>query len=524
MSAPPAEAWVPASDGGVPPRLRRPIAAVAGWWAAVTQDRGWWIGCGVAAAGLAIALGTHPPTAPTLAWHLANGEAIHGLPLPARAPALAGAGHPFDARSWLADLILAWIQPRVGPVGLTGLGAAGAVVLVALVALAARAVAAPARLHPVAMLAGAAAALASMPTTLAGRESLLLPIWTALLLGLLAVARRGSGRGSRARVAARVAIPILLAVWANTQSDVVVGVGAVLVTGAASAVAGRGARRPDRGGLPRWLPVAALAAPLVNPHGPAIALDVPLSLGGLGMHGVLPGWASPDLQTWGRRWAELTAFALLGVTALRPRRAHPADAALAVAAVVLALLFGHDVAVFAVVAGVWLAAQGSALGTAPAVVALAGPVRRPLRVAALAPLLVGLAVAVPTATAMAARGGPRGAVDRRLPVAAASWLARERPPGPWLTTVAVGSYLAGRFPEAGRLLCLGDPVPLAGLGLRRCGELVAIAPGIDGLLRRLRPRLAVLPRDVGLTAFLVTRGWRAADRAGAFVVLRPPPR
>jgi len=522
MTASTAEPWVPASDGGAPPRLRAPLVALAGWWAVTRDDRAWWVGASVLAVGLAVALGTHPPAAPTLFWHLANGDAIRGLVLPAHAPALVGGRHPFDARSWLADLALARLAPRVGPGGLTALGAAGTVLLVGLVAAAARAAAAPARLHPVAMLAGVAAALASMPTTLAGRESLLLPVFTAALVGLLAVARRTDRPRARRVTAARASVPVLLALWANTQSDVVVGVGAVWLTVAAVRLAARGPARAQHR-LPLWLPLAALLAPLANPTGPHLYAEVPLSLGGLGVHGVLTGWASPDLQTWGRRWAELTALALAGAAALRPRRSHPADGALAVAATVLALFFSHDLAVFAVVAGVWLAAQASSLGTGPAAAAIARPARsRRLTAAALVPAVAGCVLAGSAAAAAAGAGGPGVQAARGLPVATANWLLRARPPGPWLTTVDVGSYLAARLPEGHRLLCLGDPVPLAGRGLRRCGQLAAVAPDTPLLLRRLHLRLAVLPGDAGLTSLLRSRGWRVVERGGAVVVLAPP--
>jgi len=514
------EPWVPASDGGAPPGLRAPAAALARWWEAVGRDRSWWLGAGVAVLGLSIALGVHPPTAATLYWHLANGEAIHGVVLPSHDPALVGSTHPFDARSWLADLALARAAGRLGPVGLTALGVAGTAALAGLVALAARAMAAPARLHPLALLAGVAAALTAMPATLAGQESLLLPIWTAALLGLLVVARPSSGAWRRGRGAARLAVPIVIVLWANTQSDVVIGVLTVGLAWAVSHVGGRDRGRPDRGPLPLWLPLAALLATWVNPHGPGLVATFPLSLGA---QGALVGWGSPDLQTWAGRAAELTGLACFGVAALRPRRSHPVDASLLVAAAALALVLGQYLAVFAVVAGVWLAAQGSRLESGAASAAIARPRRRPLvRTAAIAPLLLGLALVVPAATRVASGRGPAAQVARQLPVAAAAWLRREQSPGPWLTTAAVGSYLASQFPAGGRLLCTGDPIPLGEAGLRRCLQLATVAPGSDALLRRLRPQLAVLPRDAALTSFLATRGWRPWARTGTFEVLRPP--
>ncbi len=493
--------------------VRRPArAATVARVAALGGDRAWLL---AAAATLTLGAGAvawQAPVAGTVWWHVADGEVLRrGLSL-AHAPFVAGRPAPFDLRGWLWDWLLAAVARAGGAGGLALVGAGAGLLLGAVLSWAAVARAAPVRVHPWALVGAGALGLAGMAGFLGGRDTIWLPIWFAALLGLLAQARAG-------RRWALAGVPVVLVLWANTQGDVVLGV----LTVALEVLLSR--RRAPAGGapLPWWLALTALIAPAIGPHGVLWVEGIPLSFGQFGEPAALGGWGSPDFHPLARRVTEVAAVGLLASYALVGRRARAVDAWPAVGAVVLALLFSRYVPLLMVLVAVQAPRHLSLAVRSLPDAWRAGPGGPSLRRWAAVPVLAAALLLVGAGWRVERAGGPARAVARALPVAAATWLGRHPVAGAWLTSADYGSYLASRFPDGGHLLCLGDPVPLAGAALDRCGVFAVLGPSTGRLLRRAGVRLAVLPRAAPEAGLLQAWGWRVAASAGPALVLRPPP-
>jgi len=477
-----------------------------------TSGRTWWI---VAAGALVVggaAAGLHNPISGAWFWHVANGALVRRDGLGGSARYLARAGSPLDLRSWLFDLGLFQLYREWG---LAALAIAGAVAGAAIGLLLLVAMRRPRRTHPLLLMGVGGLGLAALAPLLGDPSAALLALLGVALLIALSCAGR-----SRWGVAATVAVVL---VWTNAQADAGV---AVLVIWGWIAVSNWDRSRVGGGAPPTWwlIPLTGLAA-IASPKVAGAVLELPLSLGMQGEHPLLAAWSSIGFHPWSARVAEIAAVLLLFAYWQAGARLHRADAYLGLITAALALLWANYLPWFLVVATVqscqylslaWLPGGPSGGGgTAPAP---GWPWSRP---AAALPLLAVVALALSISVATVRGAGPAGRVQAQLPVRAAGWLASHPAPGAWFTTPAFGDYLATRFPAGGHLLCVDDPLPLAGSGLAACEALTVLNAGALSNLDRLRAELAVLPRSAPATSFLLAEGWRIRYRDPTTVVLAP---
>jgi hypothetical protein len=478
----------------------------------------WWMAAGGVLVLGGAAAGLHAPTAGAWFWQVANGDLVHQRGLIGSATYLAQPGAALDLRSWLADLGLFFIYLKWGLGGLEVLGALLGAAVGGVLFLAARA---RGRAHPLLIiLAGGFGLLALAPVLNDPTSEVLALLTGALLLAL--VAARGRGRWG---AAALVAVVI---VWTNTQSDAVV---AVLLIWGWLAVTHWEARRGTRFAAPSWwlLPLTGVAL-MVSPRGLAAVAELPLSLGMLGEHPLLTAWSSIDFHPWSARLAELAGMVLLVSYWLAGPRLRRADAFLGLATAAISLLWANYLPLFLVVAAVqscgylsiaWWPTDDPVPGRAPATPGQ----REGFRFGSLAAPLVAvlLVAALLGAGALAAlrAGGPSAQAREQIPVQAASWLARHPVGGAWFTTTQFGDYLSSRFPNGHHLLCVDDPLPLAGSGLEQCDNLMVLNGGAMRIVRARDVRLAVLPRVAPDVAFLLAQGWRIRYRDSTSVVLAP---
>jgi hypothetical protein len=495
-------------DEGVAAWRRQLLQAAAG--------QPWWIAAGAVLVAGGAAAGLHAPTSGVDFWHLANAELIwrHGLGGVARY--LARPGAPLDLRSWLADLLLRLIY-RVG--GLGGLQAAGALggAVVGLVLL--LAIRFDGRAHPLGVVVAAGLAMLALAPVLTDLPAEVLALLAAaLLLALTAVGRR-----SRWGAALLVA---LVVVWANAQADAFL---AVLVIWGWLVFAHWDAARPGRPVPPSWwlVPLTG-AAVLLSPRGIGSITDLPLSLGMRGESPLLAAWSSIDFHPWSARLAELAGLLLLFSYWVAGPRLRRADAYLGLVTATIALLWTNYLPWFLVIA----AAQSSWYLSAPLLAAAAGAgsgAQRPpewalsqrIRAAAAIPLLLALGLLAYGAVSAGRDGGVEGRTSSQLPVRAAAWLSQHPVGGAWFTTTSFGDYLGARFPSGGHLLCVDDPLPLAGSPLNQCQELMVLNAGAMATLNSLGARLAVLPRSAAQATFLVAQGWEIRYRDATTVILAP---
>ena len=461
--------------------------------------------------------GLHAPTTGADFWHLANGAVIRRNGLGGLATYLARPGAALDKRSWLFDLGLYLLYRGWGVVGLEVGGALAGAVMGLVLLLAIRL---DGRAHPLGVVVAGglgALALAAVLTDLAAAMLALLA--AALLLALAGLSRRGLwGPG---------ALVALLVVWTNTQADALL---VVLIIWGWLVFAHWDASRPGRPPAPSWwlVPITGLAV-LLSPQGLGTLVDLPLSLGMRGESPLLAAWSSIDFHPWSARVAELTGMLLLLSYWVAGPRLRRADAYLGLATAALALLWSNYLPWFLVVAvaqSSWYL-SGFALATESP---LRGPAQQQpgrsgtggwVRAAALVPIVVMLAAGGLGAVAAGRGGGARGQTAEELPVAAAQWLADHPNRDRWFTTPAFGDYLSARFPSGHHLLCLDDPLPLAGRALSQCQALTVLNVGSMAELQSLRAGLAVLPRAAPQTAFLLAEGWEIRYRDSTTVVLAP---
>jgi len=482
-----------------------------------TACRSWWVAAAVVLVLGGAAAGLHAPTSGTWFWHMANGELIHQQGLGGAARYLARSGPGLDLRSWLVDLGVFLIYAVGGLDGLEVMGAVGGALVGLLLLLAIRS---GGRAHPlVVVIAGALGLVALAPLlTDLPTEGLAL-LGAGLLLALVAAGRHGWW-GMAALVG-------LVVVWTNTQADAGV---LVLVLWGWLAVAHWESGRPGRPPAPSWwlIPLTGVAL-LVSPRGIGTIAELPLSLGMQGEHPLLVAWSSLDFHPWSGRVAELAGLVLLLSYWLAGSRLRRADAYLGLVTAALALLWANYLPWFLVVAAVqsswylsvvWRPAE-SERHLAQVEPPRGGVGRRRTNLAAAIPVLVVVALLASGWAAIARGGGASGQTASALPVKAAGWLATHPEPGAWLTTPSFGDYLGARFPSGRHLLCVDDPLPLAGKALGQCEDLTVLNAGALGTLQSLHAERAVLPRTAPQAAFLRAEGWKIRYRDSTTVVLAP---
>ncbi|MGB9484317.1 MAG: hypothetical protein WCB86_10540 [Candidatus Dormiibacterota bacterium] len=492
----------------------------AGWAHALlraTSGRGW----SIAAAGTLViggaAAGLHAPTSGAWFWHVANGELISRHGLSGTALSLARPGAVLDLRSWLADLGLFLIYRSTGLVGLAVTGAVAGALIGGCLILAIRATA---RSHPLVALLAGGLGLGALAPVITDLSSELLAVLAALLVLTLTFAGRRSWWGAGAAVA-------LIVVWTNSQADA--GIAVVVIWG--WVVLGHwDANRPGRPTAPSWwvIPLAGVAL-ILSPRGIGAVAQLPLSLGMQGENPLLAAWSSINFHPWTARVAELAGMVLLVAYWLAGSRLRRTDALLGLGTGVLALLWANYLPWFLVVAAVqsswylsvaWLP-RGAVDGLAPTSSQRGGAGSHRAAVAAAIPILIAILVLGSGLAAVSRRGGVSGQTKAQLPVQAARWLAVHPARGAWFTTPSFGDYLSSRFPSGHNLLCIDDPVPMAGAALGQCEALAELNAGSLAILRSLGAKLAVLPRAAPAAAFLRAEGWEIRYRDPTTVVLAP---
>jgi len=482
-----------------------------------TSVRPWFIAAGAVLVVGGAAAGLHAPISGADFWHLANAAVINRGGLGASATYLAHPGAPLDVRSWLADLFLLLVYRTEGLIGLELLGAAAGALIGAALFLA---VSRGGRAHPLVMVVAAGLGILALTPVLTDFPSETLALLALVLLLALAAVRR------QKRWAA-VALVALVVVWSNTQADSVL---AVLVIWGWVVFARWDAARAGHGPAPSWwlLPLTG-AALLLNPRALGTFSNLPLSLGTRGEYPFLAAWSSVNFHPWSARLAELSGVVLLTAYWMAGHQLRRADAYLGLVTALLALLWVQYLPWFLVVAAV----QGSWFLSAPVWSHLEGTpemvddrLLRPrvvagLRAAAAVPVVIALGFLGHAAVQAQGGGGAAGQTARQLPVRATSWLAAHPSPGAWFTTPAFGDYLSDRFPDGAHLTCGDDPLPLAGLNLARCQQLMVLNTGALKVISELHVQLSVLPASSPQASFLLAEGWKIRYRDRSTVILAP---
>ncbi|MGH7641546.1 MAG: hypothetical protein ACRENX_00755 [Candidatus Dormibacteria bacterium] len=496
------------------------LESASGWARGVldaTSGRVWWWAAGGVLVLGGAAAGLHLPTSGSWFWHLANGELIHTHGLTGSARYLAHPGATLDLRSWLADFGLALIYRSGGLAGLAVAGAVGGALVGSGLLLAARAVG---RVHPLLVVGEGGLGLAALAPVLSDLSAELLAL---LGVGLL-LALRAAGRGGWWGIGALVALVVL---WTNVQADAAV---AVLVIWGWLVVAHWDSSRAGRPPAPSWwlIPLTG-AALLVSPRGIGALGGLPLSLGMQGEHPLLAAWSSIDFHPWSARAAELAGLVLLLSYWLAGSQLRRSDAYLGLLTAALALIWSNYLPWLLVVAAAqscwylsvdWLPGNKRS-GPASESTGAGGSRRKLVSWAALLPVLL-VVVLLGSGVAAAARdGGVNQQARAQLPIQATRWLAAHPVGGAWFTTPQFGDYLSSQFPAGRHLLCVDDPVPMAGRALGQCEELTVFDSGALKTLRSLGARLAILPRAAPAATFLLAEGWEIRYRDPTTVILAP---
>ena len=493
------------------------VALWGGQLLRAASGRPWWIAAtGVLVVGGAVA-GLHPPTSGAWFWHLANGELIRHHGLGGTTQYLARPGAALDLRSWLSDVGLLFIYRGGGLGRLEVVGALGGAVVGLFLLLAIRY---GGRAHPLAVVVAGGIGTAALAPVLTDLPSEVLALLAAALLLALAAVGRHGWWGVGALVA-------LVVVWTNTQADAFL---VVLVIWGWLVFAHGDAARSGRAPAPTWwlVPLTGLAV-LLSPKGIGTLGDLPLSLGMGGEHPLVAAWSSIDFHPWSARIAELAGVLLLFSYWVAGSRLRRADAYLGLVTAVLALLWANYLPWFLVVAAVqsswylsaaWLPQKTGSEHPARRLSGRTSPSQL-VSAAAAIPLLVSLGLLTSGVAAVGRGGGATGQTTAQLPVQAAGWLAAHPARGAWFTTPLFGDYLSARFPTGRHLLCVDDPLPLAGPPLGQCHELTVLNAGAMAMLRSLRARLAVLPRAAPAAVFLLAQGWEIRYRDSTTVILAP---
>jgi hypothetical protein len=309
-------------------------------------------------------------------------------------------------------------------------------------------------------------------------------------------------------------IPPLMSVWANLHAGFFV---AVLLLG--GFLAGETLERLTNPGGPDTLPwrmigkvalvgVAGYVALALNPYGAAMWTYAFNTLHLNVLQRLISEWGTPDFHNpwiWPFALLLLLTLAGLGRSGLR---SGWSELVLVAGMGFMALYAGRSISTFAIVAAPVCARHWSAVLGAPRAAT------RPARAGAALPGLVLLACIVAAVVQLRSTLAP-AAIDhvqrQVMPIDAAEFLARARPPGPMFNTYNNGGYLMWAIP--------GQPVFVDGrtdlYGDALLSEWLAAARGQSWrpTFEKWGIRLAVVENDFGVAAALQQEpGWEQVFR------------
>lgn len=454
-------------------------------------------GVAFGAASVAFPLGDND-----LFWHLATARetVAHGL---VRTDLFSWTvpGQPVSTDQWLGQLLWYAASLVSGWSGVLGLRAA----LVAL--LAGTIVWSALRERPRAPLVAVIAALPALALSRmisVERPELFGFVCFAVLVPLLRSARGGSTR-------AQVALPILIAVWADLHGSFALGVALVL------AVCAEGAWRdaPARRRAHALTAAAAVLATFLTPAGPAVWTAPGFHL--LHPPRLIQEWAVPDVTTLPGLAFAAAILLTFAAAAFAPRR-EPAAAVLLLPVLLISLIAVRQTPFFAIAAAPFLAAAGpDALaslrrgrGPHPAA-AKPGPPgwRVDLAAAVLGALVIGAAVAA----------GPRAPDLARYPVAALPALR----PGPGLLNeYDWGGFLIWSAPRT-PVFVDGRLTPYLPAVIADYTAIVSAAPGWEDVVARRRIRQLLVRPDRPVAVRARELGWPVGAFGDAAVLIDVPP-
>jgi hypothetical protein len=429
-------------------------------------------------------------------WHLAIGHYILAHGIPATEPfSFLHAANAWAGQQWLYDTGLA----RAVDLGGAGLAS----LLMGLVGSAALLIAAlaipPERRPPGPVLAASLVLGAAVASQLLGVRG---QVWSLLGAALvLQVVMRWRGGSPRALLA----LPPLLAVWANLDSGFVVGLGIAVVALLTVGDVDRRSRRLLAGAI-----AAAALTTLINPATLGLWGYVGASFTTPTISGVGALWQSPDFHDLWLRLFEAQAV-LLVIAWTLARRRDLFDIALAGAAFAASLQAQQNVALFAVIAVPQLAVYGwsawmSHRDRLPAPALPSRWLRPPRWLAAAVAALVAagtVAVVVPQLTASAAARFEAS----HEPRAAADYVSAHLAGRRLYTVDTWGGYLADRFP-AGRVVFLYDEAGIFGsAAIQRYLDIHDLRADWSSVLAAAGVADAILPMRAQEVSALQTLGW-----------------
>jgi len=465
----------------------------------------------IVAALVSLALTVQPFRDSDVWWHLAIGHYIVAHGIPAAEPfSFLHAANPWVGQQWLYDVALARVVD-VGGAGLAsllmGVVASGALLVAAL--------SIPSARRPRGLLTAGSLLLGAVASTeLVGvRAPVMSLLGAAVTLNLLVRWRHGSMR-------ALLALPPLMALWANVDAGFVVGIGMAAIALLTSSGAGRRARL-----LLGAATLGGVLATLVNPAGVGLWGSVAATFSDPTLTALLPDLQSPNFHDPWLRLFEVQAILLVIAWVLATRR-DAFDLVLAGAVFAASLEAARFVSLFALVAVPQLAAYSASAWSAhrhrlPATRGFPGGTprsRRAVAVAAAALAAAGAAVAVvPRVTAsnaaqFEAAHEPKAAADY-----AAIHLAGRR----LYTVDSWGGYLADRFP-GGRVVYLYDQLWVFGdAAVQQYIDIHDLKADWNTVLPGEDVTAAILPAGGQEVSALLTQQWSVdcSDATSASLVM-----
>jgi len=331
-------------------------------------------------------------------------------------------------------------------------------------------------------------------------------------------------------------LPVLMAVWANIHGGFAIGflilfsyVGGAILELLAEAISGQGLRAAVKGkaGDLRWLlliTLACAAAVALNPNGPVLLL-YPFKTVSIGvLQQYIQEWQSPDFHR-----AEVLPFlvmmlALLTALTTTTRKVQPAEYLLAAGFLLLALLSGRNIALFALAGTIPLARHGygGLLRLKPLFPErkdLSERVTRPLNALLVVLFLIAaiLKIRIPLQQDVI-----QDAFEESLPVGAVDYLEEHPGLGTLFNSYNWGGYVIWRLhPDYlsfvdGRTDLFGDVILNDYVMAWRADE------GWEQVLEAYDVDVALLESDAPLSRALAHAGWQAAyEDEDAAILIRP---
>jgi hypothetical protein len=448
---------------------------------------------------------------PDLWWHLAAGRRIldgGGVPW-TDAYSYIAQGREWIAYSWLAEVLFASVEQRLGLGALVPLAA---LLFAATFAVVFRTCRATGARHLPALLATTAAALAALPCRTV-RPHLLSFLCMALCCHWLLVDQQRPSR----RLWLLVPTVVL---WANTH---ILFPFAFLVLAFQAAAGGRAWWR---GGERLVLVAATGAATLLTPYGWHLVAHLPVMAGQPVALGLVSEFQTPSLHQATGLLLTGFCFTTLLVLILSPARADVAELGKVFVFALLAYSMARNIPFLAVAAAPVLARHLNAL--LPTGSPAPEPGRRSTLHAALA-VHAGLlaAVGIGIASRTASLWPAEEAIDRRsFPVEAVRFLHSEPVRGRLLNDFNWGGYLIGNLYPRYQVAMDGRTQVYGEETLRQYRALIRLEPGWRDFLIRCDPDLVLWPKDEPLVRVLeLLPGWRRLyeDELAIILVRDAPP-